>query len=115
VTTLAPPNPHPTYGDITAATPIQRAHIALEDQLIEMRDSRVSMLGPANGLVVHERDGSPSDIIRIPTAVAIRVALEVALADLADCPAVRTVCEATDTEPSLLAENIRDYLLRDPS
>jgi hypothetical protein len=55
-------------------------HLKIEDLLIEMRDSGLSIMnvrgGPANGLVVRYPDGSPSDIIRFGTRDAIRLALE---------------------------------------
>lgn len=47
---------------------------AVEDALIDMRDSRMSMMRN-NGLVVKERDGSPSSIIRLGTEQAISIAL----------------------------------------
>ena len=56
------------------------AHLALEDELIELRDAGLSVMGPANGLVVRYTDGTPSDAIRIPTRDAVRMALT-ALAD----------------------------------
>ncbi len=60
------------------------AHLALEDQLIQMRDAGLSVVnmhgGPANGLVVRYKDGSPSDIIRIPIRDAVYSAL-IAIAD----------------------------------
>lgn len=59
-------------------------HLAIEDQLIDMRDSGMFMgYGnslPANGLVVREADGSPSDIIRMGTRHAVTAILW-ALAD----------------------------------
>ncbi len=51
------------------------AHISLEDLLVEMRDSRMWIGMPANGLVIRERDGSKSAIIRIGTREAVRLAL----------------------------------------
>lgn len=109
-TATLPPNPHPTYGDITAATPIQRAHIALEDQLIEMRDSRLSMLGPANGLVVREKDGAPSDVIRIPTARAIRAAIPVLLDGIEHVIGAEL---ATGATPASIANAIRAHLMQE--
>lgn len=58
-------------------------HCRLEDMLIEMRDSRTSILPAANGLVVKEADGTPSDVIRLPTRMAVKFALE-AIADYLD-------------------------------
>lgn len=50
-------------------------HSKLEDQACDMRDSRISMLGVANGLVVREKDGSPSSIIRIGTRSLVQKVL----------------------------------------
>ena len=59
---------------------ISAAHLALEDQLVEMRDSRMFVwLGgrpPGNGLVIREKDGSDSATIRLPTRVAIEAAIK---------------------------------------
>ncbi len=49
---------------------------AVEDQLIEMRDMRLALLMRNNGLVIKEKDGSNSYIIRMSTEQALRVALE---------------------------------------
>ena len=59
-----------TEDDITAA------HLAIEDELIDMRDHRIGVLGYANGMVVNERDGSPSSIMRLGTREAIKLALK---------------------------------------
>lgn len=48
---------------------------AIEDLLVEMRDDRMSMPLHGNGFVIKERDGSPSDIIRMSTPMGLRVAL----------------------------------------
>ena len=63
-------------ADIEAA----RRHI--EDLLIEFRDMRVSIApgGPAgHGLVVREPDGASSDIMRLRTGEAIRIAVKTML------------------------------------
>jgi hypothetical protein len=46
------------------------------DVLIDRRDRRIGIFGRGNGLVVRERDGSNSDIMRMPVEEAIAVALE---------------------------------------
>ena len=46
---------------------------AIEDALIEMRDARIGILGRGNGLVVRERDGSESSIMRLSTESALRM------------------------------------------
>lgn len=56
------------------------ARRAIEDALIEFRDSRISLLGRNNGLVVKERDGTDSYMIRLGPEDAVRIAL-LALAD----------------------------------
>lgn len=53
---------------------------AIEDALIEFRNSRISMPMRRNGLVVREPDGSDSSIIRMGPETAVRIALQ-ALAD----------------------------------
>lgn len=54
---------------------LTKMHVAVEDVLIEYRDSGISMLGPANGFVVKYKDGSPSDAIRLGTRHGLRIAL----------------------------------------
>lgn len=58
----------------------QVARRAIEDDLIEFRDSRLSMPLRNNGLVVKEKDGTPSDLIRFGPEIAVKIALR-ALAD----------------------------------
>jgi hypothetical protein len=55
---------------------ITAAHVKIEDFLIEMRDSRVGLIGPANGFVVREFDSTPSDVIRLGTRDGITMALK---------------------------------------
>lgn len=56
--------------------------LAIEDVLIEFRDSRMFVLRN-NGLVVKEVDGRDSHIIRFGPEMAVRIALE-AIADHLD-------------------------------
>lgn len=56
----------PTEDELTVL------HVYMEDILIEFRDGRLSELC-ANGLVVRERDGTPSPMIRIGTRAACRM------------------------------------------
>lgn len=51
------------------------AHLAVEDVLIEMRDARIGVLGPRNGFIVNERDGSPSPIMRLGTRAGLAIAI----------------------------------------
>lgn len=50
---------------------------AIEDQLIEMRDSRMFIIRQGagnNGFVVRERDGKPSEVIRFGPEVGLQIA-----------------------------------------
>jgi hypothetical protein len=49
------------------------AHQAVEDALVEFRDERISVLNRANGFVIRERDGTPSDIMRLGTRDGLRI------------------------------------------
>lgn len=48
---------------------------AVEDTLVDLRDERLSLLFRNNGLIIKERDGSKSDIIRMGPEDAIRVGM----------------------------------------
>lgn len=50
------------------------ARKAIEDQLVEWRDSRMFVLRN-NGFVINEKDGSPSHVIRFGPEVGVRLAL----------------------------------------
>lgn len=52
------------------------AHVAVEDVLIDFRNERISVLGPANGFVVREFDGTPSGIMRLGTRDGLRIAIK---------------------------------------
>ena len=49
---------------------------AIEDQLIEWRDMRLSQPLRANGLVVSEKDGTPSDVIRFGPEHALKIGIK---------------------------------------
>lgn len=49
---------------------------AIEDQLIEWRDMRLSQMGRGNGLVIREKDGGDSHIIRFGPEIALRTGLK---------------------------------------
>jgi hypothetical protein len=51
------------------------AHKAVEDALVEFRDRRISVLNRGNGFVVRERDGQPSDIMRLGTRDGLRIGI----------------------------------------
>ena len=52
--------------------------MAVEDLLIDFRDSRLSIFPYANGVVVNEKDGSPSPVVRMRTRHATDLAIETA-------------------------------------
>jgi len=52
------------------------ARKAIEDELIEWRDSRLSTFMRNNGLVIREKDGGDSSIIRFGSEVAVKIGLE---------------------------------------
>lgn len=54
---------------------------AIEDELIEWRDLRLSVMRN-NGLVIRESDGSPSDVIRMGPEDALRIGLRAIAAAL---------------------------------
>lgn len=62
-------------------------HARIEDTLVEFRDERISALTPANGLVIRERDGEPSSVIRLGTRDAVRKILQLSDEYDADPPA----------------------------
>lgn len=62
------------------ADALTAAHVAVENELIERRDSRMFVLGPANGFVVKERDGQDSPIMRIGTRDGLAIGIKAYLA-----------------------------------
>lgn len=114
-------DPHPVYGDLSREAPIDRAHVAIEDALLEWRDARRSQPFAGNGLVVRERDGTPSDIIRLRVPDALRIAVPVLLEDAE--PVIRAACRAAlglaegdhwDQRQSIAAaEALRAHLMKE--
>lgn len=51
------------------------ARRSVEDALVDLRDSRISIIGRNNGLVIREKDGEESSTIRLGTDMAIAIAL----------------------------------------
>ena len=49
---------------------------AVEDVLVDFRDNDISMFTRGNGLVVREKDGKDSSIIRLGPEDAIRIGLK---------------------------------------
>lgn len=59
---------------------------AVEAALIEFRDGRISAPLRANGLVVREADGKPSDVIRMGPEHALRIGLKAIAKHLREAP-----------------------------
>lgn len=62
------------------------AHVAVEDVLVEMRDARMSVIGRANGLVIRERDGELSGVMRLGTRDALSIGIKAYLAAASRSP-----------------------------
>lgn len=72
---------------------LEVARLAIEDVLIDMRDSRISMFGRGNGLVVKESDGTESSIIRMGPEAAVQIGLR----------AIAKRLETAETKPRIYA------------
>lgn len=57
---------------------------AIEDELIKWRDERLSMFNRGNGLVVREKDGKDSSIIRFGPETALKIGLKAIAKTLID-------------------------------
>ncbi len=55
---------------------------AVEDALIDWRDTRCSEVGRGNGLVIREKDGAASDVIRFGPETGLRIGLRAIAAHL---------------------------------
>lgn len=55
---------------------LEIARKAVEDELVDFRESRISMMGRGNGLVICESDGTPSSHIRLGTEHALKIGLK---------------------------------------
>ena len=60
------------YAAVSIDVPSRKA---VEDQLVSLRDSRLSVLFGGNGLVIRERDGGESAILRMSVKQALVTAL----------------------------------------
>lgn len=58
------------------AEALTKAHLAVEDVLIELRDARIGIIGPANGFVVRDADGTDSPIMRIGTRGGLEIGIK---------------------------------------
>jgi len=49
---------------------------AIEDTLLSFRNGRISLLGRGNGLVIREKSGDASEVIRMGPEDALRVGMK---------------------------------------
>ena len=68
-------------GDDRYDEVIEKARLAIEDELIELRDGGF-LVPNANGLTVNDRDGSHNGIRRMSTAMGVHATLAAVLPDL---------------------------------
>ena len=54
---------------------MRAARQAVENAMLDLRDSRISLLGCGHGMVARERDGKESFVIRMATRDVLHVAL----------------------------------------
>lgn len=54
---------------------LEVARKAIEDILVDFRDGRLSAINCGNGFVCREKDGKPSDIIRLSTKQGLSIAI----------------------------------------
>jgi hypothetical protein len=52
------------------------AHLAVENELVDLRDRRMWIGTYRNGFVINERDGEPSSIMRMGTRDGLRIAIK---------------------------------------
>jgi hypothetical protein len=51
------------------------ARVAVEEALVWMRDERMALLDRGHGMVIRERDGKDSHVIRLTTDDVLQIAL----------------------------------------
>lgn len=71
------------------------ARRAIEDELIELRDEGISVVGPGNGFTVNYVDGTPGPM-RMSTFDGLKVALRALMEHYALCHCGNTVAAITD-------------------
>lgn len=60
------------------------AHVAVENELVALRDDFLSVIGPANGFTIRTRDGQVDGIMRLGTRAGLEIAIKAYLEALAD-------------------------------
>ena len=65
--------------DLLTKESLEIGRKAIEDVLIEWRDNRLSECNRGNGLVIREKDGKDSSIIRFGPETALRIGISAML------------------------------------
>ena len=63
------------YEELLTKESLEIGRKAIEDMLVEWRDSRLSEFNRGNGLVIREKDGRDSSIIRFGPETALRIGI----------------------------------------
>lgn len=66
---------------------LEAARLAVEDTLVEWRDARMFVLNN-NGFTIKEKDGQPSHIIRLSTAMGLSIGIKKYLEVIGSAPSV---------------------------
>lgn len=80
--------------DVLNEDALTAAHMAVENTLVDFRDSRISQPLCANGFVIRESDGRPSSTIRLGTRNGLMIGIRAYLDAIADPEAARAKLKA---------------------
>ncbi len=69
---------------------------AIEESLVDFRDSRLSVMRN-NGLVIRERDGTPSSVVRMGPELALRIGLRAIAESCKELPSDEEPGEINDS------------------
>lgn len=61
---------------LTSDVLLETGRFAIENELVELRDARIGLIGRGNGLVIRERDGTDSYVIRMGPEHALRIGIQ---------------------------------------
>jgi len=64
------------YDDLLTDELLEVGRKAVEDVLVDFRDSRICFPFRGNGLVIREKDGKDSSMIRLGTEDALRIGIK---------------------------------------
>lgn len=73
--TAAPGEPIESVEPDLDEQALTAAHLAVEDELVELRNAGFGVVGPRNGFVIYHRDGTYSGVMRMGTRDGLRIAI----------------------------------------